>query len=273
MRGALVVALLVGCGDVPDADMDGDGIADADDFCQSGIADEAIDIDGDGKDATVDLCPHDYNAAAGDREPDGIPDACDPFLDERRPDTRRCVTSFGVRWLNASYLSARAGELGFDLAAPLHASSAERVSTISRFPLAFPTVSFDVVGAARFGDPAASFQLWLRTGETPTDRDVACGLDAANNLYILANGERQAPRQITRPLTDAFSFRLRATVGGTSATVLCRVTIDSETVATTYDAVLPAGGWGFASTGTELRIDSVVIDSNDELVPFRSPGR
>ena len=271
MRAVALVVMLVGCSDVPGSDIDGDGIADDEDACQASFADEVIDFDGDGKDATKDLCPHDKSALAGDLDDDGIPDFCDPFFDEAKRDTRQCITSFGVRWMNASYLRTRAGELPFDLAPPLRAKSSEDVSTVSAFALDFPTVSFDVVGEATFGENRASFMLWLRAGELPSTRDVACGVDAQNNLFILANGDRQASRPITQPLLGTtFPFRLRASVGGTNANVLCRLTVGAETVTTTFEADLPAGGWGFASELTELRIDSMVVDTNDAPVAYRN---
>jgi hypothetical protein len=268
-RELWIVVLLVGCSDVQDSDIDGDGIADEEDACQASFADEVVDFDGDGKDATLDLCPHDKIAASGDLDRDGIPDACDPFFDDSKRDTRQCITSFGVRWMNASYLKTRAGELPFDLAPPLRATAADDVSTVSALALDFPSVSFDVVGELTL-TATGSFQFWLRAGEQPTNRDVACGIDAANNLYVLAAGVQQAPRPITHPLVGvATPFRLRATVGGTNATVLCRLTIGAETVSTFFEAALSAGSWGFASKHADLRIDSMVIDTNDAPVSFR----
>jgi hypothetical protein len=132
-RELWIVVALAGCGDVPGPDLDGDGITDDEDFCQASFADEVVDFDGDGRDATLDLCPHDKVAASGDRDFDGIPDACDPFFDEAKLDTRQCITSFSVRWMNASYLRTRAGELPFDLAPPLRATAADDVSTVSAF--------------------------------------------------------------------------------------------------------------------------------------------
>jgi hypothetical protein len=208
-RELWIVVLLVGCSDVQDSDIDGDGIADEEDACQASFADEVVDFDGDGKDATLDLCPHDKIAASGDLDRDGIPDACDPFFDDSKRDTRQCITSFGVRWMNASYLKTRAGELPFDLAPPLRATAADDVSTVSALALDFPSVSFDVVGELTL-TATGSFQFWLRAGEQPTNRDVACGIDAANNLYVLAAGVQQAPRPITHPLDGRRYERDRA---------------------------------------------------------------
>jgi hypothetical protein len=113
-------------------------------------------------------------------------------------------------------------------------------------------------------------QLWLRAGREPSNRDVACGIDAANNLYVLAAGAQQSPRPITQPLVGVETpFRLRATIGGTNANVLCRLTIGSETVTTFTSTILEPGTWGFASKHADLRIDSLVVDTNDSPVAFR----
>lgn len=263
------IMLIAGCGDVPGADLDGDGITDAEDPCQASFIDEAADVDGDGKDATLDLCPHDKVAASGDLDKDGIPDACDPFIDDNKLDTRQCITSFGVRWMNASYLQARAGELPFDLAPPLRATADEDVSIVSAYALEFPTVSFDVVGTMTLG-ATGSVQLWLRAGREPSNRDVACGVDAANNLYAYAAGAQQSPRPIAQPLVGVETpFRLRATVGGSNANILCRLTIGGETVTTYTATILEPGTWGFASKHADLQIDSLVIDTNEAPVSFR----
>jgi hypothetical protein len=268
MRAMVFVVLLVGCSEVPDSDIDGDGIADDEDFCQASFADEVVDFDGDSKDATLDLCPHDKVAASGDLDFDGIPDTCDPFFDEVRPDTRRCITSFGVRWVNATYLSARDGGAAFDLAPPLSTTSSSIAEIISSRPLLAPTVSFDIVGEARFEEANSSFAFMLRTGAR-RDVDVGCGIDATRDVYVIANGAREASRPIDVPIGQPFAFRLRASVGGSNATVLCRLTVGAETATTTFETSLPAGGWGFASELTDVRIDSMVIDTNDAPVSFR----
>ena len=264
----LVVVFVMGCSDVPGPDIDGDGVTDDEDPCQSGFADEIVDADDDGKDATVDLCPHDKNAVAGDQDFDGIPDACDPFFDDVSPDTRRCITAFRVRWMNASYLEARVGEQGWDLAAPLQAAASETVSTVSTLELDFPTTSFDVVGSATFknADELSTFKLWLRAGDTPSDKDVACGLDGGGHLFVYAGNTRQ--NVVTLPTPIAGAFRLRATVGGLNATVLCRVTVGPDSISTTGQVALQPGRYGFASTQTDVTIDSLVIDSNATAVRF-----
>ena len=268
MRALAFVVFVVGCSDVPGPDIDGDGVTDDDDPCQAGFADDIVDADNDGKDATVDLCPHDTNAVAGDQDFDGIPDACDPFFDAINPDTRRCVTAFRVRWMNASYLEARVGEQGWDLASPLQATASETVSTVSTLELDFPSTSFDVVGTAAFknADDSSSFKLWLRAGDTPSDKDVACGLDGSGNLFVFAGNTRQNTVTLPAPITGA--FRLRATVGGLNSTVLCRATVGAVSISTTGQVALQPGRFGFASTQTEITIDSLVIDSNATAVRF-----
>lgn len=270
---AIVVVFVVGCGAVPDPDLDGDGIPDEDDPCQTGFADGVVDADGDGKDARVDLCPHDANAAAGDLDEDGIPDACDPFPGAASPDTRRCVTSFRVRWMNASYLEARVGEQAWDLHAPLSATAAEQTSIVSTYALAYRATTFDVLGTAAFATPdeSSAFKLWVRAAPAPSLDDVACGVDGAGNVFVYAGQTRQAPRPLPAPV--AGPFRLRATVApmGAGATVLCRLTANGTSIATTLGIdIASAGRFGFASAGVDITLDSLVIDSNDSAVPFRN---
>ena len=270
MRALALMVFVVGCSDVPGPDIDGDGITDDEDACQSGFADEIVDADKDGKDATVDLCPHDTNAAAGDLDVDGIPDACDPFFDTAKPDTRRCITSFRVRWMNASYLEARVGEQPWDLAAPLSATASETVSIVSTLELDFPSTSFDVIGNAKFktADEASSFKLWLRAVDVPSNKDVACGIDGTGSLFIFAGNTRQKTVALPAPIDGP--FRLRATVGGSNSTVLCRATVGEMSISTTLGAALEPGRFGFASTGADITIDSLVIDSNASAIPFRN---
>ena len=275
MRSLAIVVFVVGCGDVQRSDLDGDGISDEDDACQAGFPDQTVDIDGDGKDASVDLCPHDTNAAAGDLDEDGIPDSCDPFVGATTPDTRRCITSFSVRWMNASYLEARVGEQAWDLAPPLSATASENVSIVSTLPLVYGSTSFDVVGHATFqtADETSSFKVWLHAVDTPSDKDVACGVDGAGNVFVFANNTRQAIRPLPAPI--AGPFRMRATIApkGAGATVLCRVTVGDQSIATTFTPrpeIPPGNRFGFASAQADITIDSLVIDSNDAAVPFRN---
>lgn len=267
MRSLVIVVLAVGCSDVQGSDVDGDGVADDKDDCQASFEDEDEDVDFDGKNASFDLCPHDNNAAAGDLDEDGIPDACDLYIDPARPDTRRCVTSFAVRWMNASYLGARVGEEAWNLTWPLTATAAENVSVVSALELAHPSTTFDVLATATFARADASFKLWLRAVAEPSDQDIACGVDGAGNLFIWAGNTRQAV--VPLPAKIAGRFRLQATVGGQNATVLCRVTAEDQSIATTREVLLPAsGGYGFAAAGTDITIHSLVIDSSSVAIPF-----
>jgi hypothetical protein len=277
MRSLAIVVFVMGCSDGPSSDLDGDGIADDEDACQAGFPDKKVDIDQDFKDASVDLCPHDANAAAGDLDEDGIPDSCDPFVGAATPDTRRCITSFSVRWMNASYLEARVGEQAWDLAPPLSATASENVSIVSTLPLDYRTTSFDVLGHATFAtaDETSSFKLWLRAVDTPSDKDVGCGVDGAGNVFVFASNTRQAIRPLPAPITGP--FRMRASVVAaapntpTRATVLCRVTVGDQSIATTLEpAIQPGGRFGFASAQADITIDSLVIDTNDATVPFRN---
>ena len=281
LRRLVFVTVLVGCGDPPASDLDGDGLADDEDECVSGFADEGIDADGDAKDATQDLCPHDFNAAAGDLDFDGIPDACDPFPAVTGGDTRRCVTGFRVGWLNASHLDARDGETPWTLApAPreaddppppaLSASAPQDASIVSAFPLEHASVSFDVVGTARFASPTATFKLWLRANpDAPSEQDLACGIDGAQNLFVWSGNMQRAV--VTLPVKIDGWFRLRATVQNiTDHTVFCRVTAaDGTSISTRIGAGPIAGGrYGFAASGIDATIDSLVIDSNEVAQPF-----
>jgi hypothetical protein len=271
MRALAIVVLVVGCSDVQGSDVDGDGLADAEDDCQASFEDEDEDVDLDGKDASVDLCPHDTNAAAGDLDEDGIPDACDLYIDPARPDSRRCITSFAVRWMNASYLGARVGEEPWNLTWPLTATAAQNVSIVSAFELAHPSTTYDVLATAAFAnaDERSSFKLWLRAIETPSAQDVACGVDGSGNLFVWAANMRQAIVPLPTPI--AGTFRLQATVGGLSSTVLCRATVDGKSIATTGQVALPmGGGYGFAANGTEVTIHSLVIDASEVAIPFRN---
>ncbi|MBA3501695.1 MAG: hypothetical protein M4D80_31920 [Myxococcota bacterium] len=269
MRSLAIVVLVVGCSDVQGSDVDGDGIPDDKDDCQASFEDEDEDVDFDGKDASVDLCPHDNNAAAGDLDVDGIPDACDLYIDPARPDTRRCVTSFAVRWMNASYLRARVGEQPWNLTWPLTATATDNVSVVSDLELVHPSTTFDVLATAKFAnaDDRSSFKLWLRAGAEPSSRDVACGVDGAGNLFVWAGNTRQAAVPLPAKLSGR--FRLQATVGGLNATVLCRATVEDLSIATTRQVMLPTdGGYGFAATSTDITIHSLVIDSSKGAIPF-----
>ena len=269
MRSLVFVVLVAGCGDVQGSDVDGDGIADDKDDCQASFEDEDEDVDFDGNNASSDLCPHDTNAAAGDLDEDGIPDACDLYIDPARPDTRRCVTSFAVRWMNASYLGARVGEEAWNLTWPLTATAAQNVSIVSAFQLAYPSTTFDVFATASFAnaDERSSFKLWLRAVETPSDKDVACGVDGAGNLFVWAGNTRQAVVPLPAKITGQ-RFRLQATVGGLNATVLCRATVNDLSIATTRQVALNDGGYGFAATNADVMIHSLVIDASDVAIPF-----
>jgi hypothetical protein len=269
MRSLAIVVLVLGCSDVQGSDVDGDGIADDSDDCQASFEDEDEDVDFDGKNASFDLCPHDTNAAAGDLDEDGIPDACDLFIDPVRRDTRRCITSFAVRWMNASYLDARVGEQPWNLTWPLTATAAETVSVVSALEISYPSTTFDVLATARFAnaDERSSFKLWLRAVDSPSDKDVACGVDGAGNLFVWAGNTRQHTVPLPAKITGR--FRLQATVGGLNATVLCRATVEDLSIATTGQVGIPAdGGYGFAAAGTDITIHSLVIDASDVAIPF-----
>jgi hypothetical protein len=287
---AMVVVMIsfAACAAPTDPDLDSDGLTDDEDPCPAGISDEAVDVDGDGKDATVDLCPHDANAAAGDLDGDGIPEACDPFPVEQRLDVRRCITSYRVRWMNASHFHARAGERIWNLVPPLRAANDENVSMVSSFKLVGPqyrSVTFDVVGTARFrdGDPTSNFRVWLRAVDSPSNQDVACGIDGGvsgqGSVFIWADNTRQAIRPLLRPINGP--FRLRATVQTQPSGIFCRVftgdavfnsaaceadvTCRSTTLAPTVQV---DGSYGFAAIASDIEIDSVVIDSNESTPVF-----
>lgn len=264
----LAFLVLMGCGDVPGSDVDGDGIADVEDECVATSEDDNEDVDYDGKDADVDLCPHDTNALSGDLDTDGIPDACDPFFDMIRPDTRRCTTTFAVPYRTRSYMHARVGEQPWNYKWPLTAVAEDNVSIVSDFELDHPSTSYDLLVTANFGaaDETSTFKLWLRAGDAPSDKDVACGVDGSGQLFVWAGNMRQAARALPRPIAGL--FRIRATVGGSNASVLCRVTVEDQSVATTLGTTLAPGGYGFASANTWATIHSLVIDSNDVAVPF-----
>ena len=266
----LAILVLMGCGDVPASDVDGDGIADDDDECLATSEDDDEDVDYDGKDADVDLCPHDTNALAGDLDTDGIPDACDPFFDTVRPDTRRCTTTFAVRYRTASFMHARVGEQAWDYTWPLSAVAEDNVSIVSDVELEHPSTSFDLLASAKFAnaDDSSTFKLWLRAAEAPSPQDIACGVDGSGHLFVWAGNTRQAVVTLPR-LIDGI-FRLRATVGGANAAVLCRATVEDQSIATTLATTLAPGGYGFASAGAWATIHSLVIDSNDVPVPFRN---
>lgn len=273
MRQLLMLAMIVGCSGPQASDLDGDGIADDADPCVAGFPDEDIDADGDQRSAAEDLCPHDANALAGDLDFDGIPDACDPFPAVTAGDTRRCVTSFRVPWMSASYLYARAGETAWDLRAPLTASSSDNVSVVSMFPQQHASVSFDVLGTATFAATSSNFKLWLRANpDAPSAQDLACGIEVAadgtHSLYVWHNNLRHAP--VTLPIKIDGKLRLRATVQDlATSTVLCRVTAGGMSIATRLGAQLVAGGrYGFAASGVTATITSLVIDSNEAARPF-----
>jgi hypothetical protein len=260
MRSLAWVVLAVGCAGVPDSDIDEDGIADEADDCIAGFADDAIDADGDGKDATQDLCPHDSKAAAGDVDQDGIPEACDPFpVEATRPDTRRCVTSFGVRWMNASYLVGRAGESEWNLAPPLRADAIDSVSIFSSFEKQYRSTTYEVLANVAVPD-GGSFLMFVRADpDQLSAKDVACGVDK-QELFVWANGDKHM--LVTLPgALDGSAIRLRATVN--PAAVLCRVTIGAQSIATTYAIAAPRGLFGFGSQGADVTIQSLVVDSND----------
>jgi hypothetical protein len=265
MRWLVSVVLAAGCTDVPDSDVDGDGIADEADDCIAGFRDEAVDADGDGKDATIDLCPLDANAAAGDTDFDGIPEACDPFpVETARPDTRRCVTSFAVRWMNASYLVGRAGEAEWNLEPPLHAAASETASIFSAFERQYKSTTYDVQAHVGAG---GSFLMFVRADpDQVSTKDVACGIDD-QNLFVWANGDKHALVPLPAAL-DGSAIRLRATINPT--VVLCRVTIGAQrmSMATTYAITAPRGLFGFRAQGADVTIDSVVVDSNDSPPPI-----
>jgi hypothetical protein len=270
MRRLLFVVICAGCAADAPSDLDSDGVSDLRDTCFAGIKDEAIDVDGDGKDATQDLCPHDYNAMAGDGDEDGIPEACDPFVGAAAPDTRRCVTSFGVRWMNASHFVARAGEQLWNLNYPITATGGDNVSMVSNIEYPYRSTTYDVLGRVHFrdADSGSSFKIWLRAVEDPSNQDVACGIDGSNNLFVWANNTRQAVRPL--PVAIDGEFRLRATVQSptTTSSILCRVTANGMSVATTLDASLRPGRFGFAAIATDVTIDSLVIDTNDIAPPI-----
>ena len=283
----LVILLIAACGDTQGSDLDGDGLADDEDECVAGFPDEVIDADGDGKDATQDLCPHDKNALAGDLDFDGIPDACDPFPAVTGGDTRRCITGFRVGWMNASHLDARDGEMPWTLRAPpranddappppaLVATPQETVSIVSAFPLEHASVTFDLVGDARFTTVTSTFKLWVRANpDAPSAQDLACGIDTSadgtQHLFVWSQNMRQAVVDLTTKIDGP--FRLRATVQDISThTVLCRVIPIGATTgqATRLSAGPIAGGrYGFAASAIDATIESLVIDSNEVAQPF-----
>ena len=265
MRWLSIVAICAGCADVPDSDVDGDGIADADDDCIAGAPDETLDYDKDGKDATQDLCPHDTNAVAGDNDFDGIPEACDPFpVDMARKDTRRCVTSFGVRWMNASYLVGRAGEAAWDLTPPLNATTAETASIVSVFEKQYKSTTYDLVGSVQLLDASATFTMLVRADpDGILNKDVGCGM-GDGQLFVQAQGGRHA--LVPLPLQPDGPFRMRATINPTI--VLCRITMGTMSMSTTYSVTAPRGLFGFRSEHANVVIDSLVTDSNETPPPI-----
>lgn len=263
MRSLAIVVLAVGCADVPDSDIDGDGIADDADDCIAGFRDETVDADGDHKDASIDLCPHDDSGVAGDVDLDGIPDACDLFpADMARPDTRRCVTSFSVRWMNASYLVGRAGEAEWNLGGPLTATPSETVSIFSSFEKQYKSTTYELQAHVTVG-AGASFLLFARADpDQISNQDVACGIDD-QNLFVWDNNGKHA----LVPLPGVPDvIRLSATINPTA--VLCRITIGKQSMATTYAVTAPRGLFGFRSQGAKVTIDSVVVDSRETPPPI-----
>ena len=260
----IVVAcvILVGCDGVGH-DIDGDGVADENDDCLATGKDAKRDVDGDGKDASVDLCPNDKNAASGDLDFDDIPDACDPFLGEMLPDTRRCVTSFVDRDANAEFFLVRAGETGWEPAGPLHATG--DVSFVASRPLPYKSTTFDVLGTGHFG-ATGSFKIWLRADATPSNADVACGIDAGH-VFVIANGAKNMSHELQIPIDG--TFRLHATVQADNRreNVLCRATSGGMTESTGFMANIGDGPYGFAASG-DVTIESVVIDSRDDAPPI-----
>lgn len=273
MRRLVIVVVLAACSEPPGSDLDGDGLADRDDDCIAGFSDETIDADRDQKDATLDLCPHDFNAPAGDVDADGIPEACDPFPATDAPDTRRCVTSFRVPWMNAAHLDARAGEQAWSLTAPLAATADQSVSIVSRFAPEYPSLTLDVLGTLQLAPGSPGFRLWLRAeADAPGPQDLACGIDRDDagmyRLFVWANNTRNAA--VTLPPIDGM-FRLRGTVQElTTDTVLCRATVGGQSMATRFEGIapVPGGRYGFASIMGDATIESLVIDSNDAAQPL-----
>lgn len=270
MRWLVLVlpVICVGC-DVQGPDLDIDGIEDADDDCLATFKDLDYDADLDGKTADFDLCPHDANAVAGDIDEDGIPDACDPFPGVTSPDTRRCVTSFSLRYMNTQAFTTRPGELGWDLHAPLTARGNDTVSIISTHEYDFTSTTYDIHGDIHFrdADSSSSFRVWLRALPMPSNQDVACGIDGGNNLYVYASNARHSIVQL--PVLVNGTFRLRATVqAGSGSNVLCRVSANGMSIATTFSTALQPGYFGFSSIATDVTVDSVVIDTRDMPVPF-----
>ena len=273
MRRLVIVVVLAACSEPPGSDLDGDGVADPHDDCIAGFSDETVDADGDRIDATLDLCPHDFKAAAGDVDADGIPEACDPFPATAAPDTRRCVTSFRVPWMNAAHLDARAGEQAWALTAPLTATADQSVSIVSRFPLEYPSVTLDVLGTLQLAPGSPGFRLWLRAEPAaPGPQDLACGIDRDDagtyRLFVWANNTRNA--LVALPTIDG-AFRLRGTVQELNTdTVLCRATVGEQSMATRFEGVapVPGGRYGLASAMGDTTIESLVIDSNDAVQPL-----
>jgi len=275
MRWLPVLLFACACGDTQDSDLDGDGLRDEEDDCVDGFPDRVLDLDFDGKEADVDLCPHDQNAAAGDTDLDGIPDACDPFIAMNQPDTRRCITSFQVRWMNAAYLIARHDETPWTLGPEggLVATAAQTVSTVSDFPVTYRSATFDVLASVKFGsqNAASSFRVWLRAiREQPTNQDVACGVSGDGKLWVWADNARHSIVDLPAPLPpEGGVIRLRSTVQpGTGSTILCRASVAGVSIATTYGTLIKDGLYGFSSIATDVRVESMVIDTNDAAPQF-----
>nr|MBA3818395.1 thrombospondin type 3 repeat-containing protein [Deltaproteobacteria bacterium] len=195
----VLAGVVPGCGGASDApDLDGDGIADLDDECQASEADGRGDLDGDALPNATDPCPFDAAPHLGDADGDGVPESCDPFPATTGADAQRCVTAFVDPVISEGYLAPRDGEAGWMLGPPLStgasgATGAGAVSMVSIFPATdHRSTTYELIGMASFATANASsyVKLWLRAGATPSDDDVACGIDGTGNLVVSRGPER-----------------------------------------------------------------------------------
>ncbi len=271
----IIAGGLAGCGggegEAPD--LDGDGIADLDDECQTTEADGRGDLDGDALPNATDPCPFDAAPHLGDADGDGVPESCDPFPATSGADVQRCVTAFVAPVITEGYLAPRAGEVGWTLGPPLATdpTGATAVSMVSIFPASeHRSTTYELIGTASFAtaDASSYVKLWLRAGAAPSDDDVACGIDGTGSVVVFRGPERTGVRPLPNGAAGGM-FRLRATVqAGTGNTVLCRVTIGGGSVATTSNVPLVEGTFGFAAAAVTARLEGFVSYSRDDAPPF-----
>jgi hypothetical protein len=211
-------------------DLDDDCILDAMDDCIAPAADSLGDLDGDGVLNGMDPCPWD-KMTTGDPDGDHVPSPCDPF-GSNMGDQQRCLMAFSSPALTNALWRPRGTDIAWTAGPNQIAGNGSGLpaSILSQRSLdGANATTYDVVVDLPTASSTA-FVVWLRSGTSPSSKDVGCEI-SGGFLQILGQGSSFSAQPIMG-LSDPALVRIRATIMPNNTTnVRCIVQVPGNTPA------------------------------------------